>query len=252
MNCTRCGAEAHDYGTDGLAYCDSCIFYGMNKPCWKCRMYLPASELQTYKGQFTCPYCIMDMRDEEKRTEEAITRRKDERYASSYQLPETCERCGRELSMAYFFNGRHLCSSCYQTERDEWKTVGGEKPPMAMFRVRQEKARKAKIVAVVNRKLNELFGFILRPFAGKKKKESDVEKEKQQEQDNGQKKPAKEWSVAKPALDRLPKSKVLVQQTTKEQMQSFAIQEPDKLQQAKAGPQQKQVGRTKKKYKGEK
>src|SRR3989338_1947758 len=109
MLCTRCGAEAHDYGADGLVYCSSCLFYGTTKSCWKCRMYLPAGELQTFKGQLTCPYCIMDLKDEDRRIEERSRVKERDNYASQDQLVEHCERCGRELNTVYYLNGKRLC-----------------------------------------------------------------------------------------------------------------------------------------------
>lgn len=120
--CIRCGQRTNvEYGPDGQAYCTSCIFYGMNKPCWKCRMYLPASELQQYRGQWTCQYCMMDLRDAERRAEEGGR-------AEQARKPERCERCGRESSMIYFVNGRRLCEICYHDEQGRWKD-GTLKPP---------------------------------------------------------------------------------------------------------------------------
>ena len=130
-------------------------------------MYLPVSELQTYRGQLTCQYCMMDLKDEQRRMEERGKEgegKKSERYASELVLPELCERCGRDLNLVYYFNGKRLCSTCVQQEKDEWKTVGSDKPPMAMFKVSVEKSKKATIVAIVNKKLNEFFGFAVKKF----------------------------------------------------------------------------------------
>ena len=133
MHCSRCGSEeAHDYGSDGLVYCSACSFYGMNKPCWKCLMYLPAVELQTYRGQWTCQYCIMDLRDAERAAEakhtaragsEASTPSHHESESSRYG-PESefehCDRCKRKLTIVYIFNNRKLCENCVDKEKDQW------------------------------------------------------------------------------------------------------------------------------------
>ena len=116
--CSRCGRKAEtEYGVDGQAYCSSCIFYGLNKQCWKCRMYLPASELQQYRGQWTCPNCLMDLRDDDKS--------KDDRMGRAYRYNERCQRCGRETERFYMWNGRRLCMSCLAEEQSKWGTAGG-------------------------------------------------------------------------------------------------------------------------------
>lgn len=127
-------------------------------------MYLPTSELQTYRGQLTCQYCIMDLKDEERRIEERSKRedKKKDRYISEEQAGERCDRCGRELTTVYYYNGKHLCSTCLEEEKKDWKTVGGERPPMAMFKVRAERSRLSTIVAAVHKIANEFFGFLVR------------------------------------------------------------------------------------------
>lgn len=121
--CSRCGRVDHiEYGSDGLAYCSSCIFYGLNKQCWKCRMYLPASELQQYRGQWTCPICIQDMRYQDQRASE-YRHDKDPLRVLSYV--EQCERCGRNLETVYVWNGRKLCKRCMEEEQESWGLVGG-------------------------------------------------------------------------------------------------------------------------------
>lgn len=121
--CSRCGQVGHiEYGSDGLAYCSSCIFYGLNKQCWKCRMYVPASELQQYRGQWACPICIQDMRyHDRKETEYKPT--KDPLRILSYS--EQCERCGRDLDTVYIWNGRKLCKPCMEEGQQSWGIVGG-------------------------------------------------------------------------------------------------------------------------------
>lgn len=110
-------------------------------------MYLPATELQLHRGQFTCPYCIMDFRDQERRETEKLGKSKNAQGESTggsssegYIESERCERCGRTLSVVYYFNGKNLCETCVEQEKKSWKGVGGEQPPMAMFRIKESKA----------------------------------------------------------------------------------------------------------------
>lgn len=86
-------------------------------------MYLPATELQQYKGQWMCPYCLQDSRDADRRATEYV-RKKEPTKVLSY--PETCERCGRDLkSRVYIWNGRRLCRNCLGDEQEKWGIVGG-------------------------------------------------------------------------------------------------------------------------------
>ena len=185
MRCSRCGGEGEvNYGTDGLAYCNNCSFYGLNKQCWKCRMYLPATELQQFRGQFTCPYCIMDLRDDERRFEE---RRKESEYGkdrynkdstrdeNSYHK-ERCERCGRETGITYRYNGMVLCNSCVGDAKKKWKDIGSDHPPMAMLRIKEERGLASKIVAVVERKISEYFHLLF-----KKDQKKELQKNKKEE-----------------------------------------------------------------------
>ncbi|MEW6036185.1 MAG: hypothetical protein AB1529_06235 [Candidatus Micrarchaeota archaeon] len=140
--CTRCGMKSEmEYGADGLPYCSSCIFYGLNRQCWRCRMYLPASELQQYKGQWACPYCIQDMRDADRKAEEHIVE-KPKLEVLSY--PETCERCGRDLKgRVYIWNDKRLCRNCVGDEQEKWGLVGGG-PMGAPYKVSLEPENRRK------------------------------------------------------------------------------------------------------------
>lgn len=152
-NCSRCGRRSEmEYGSDGQIYCSSCAFYGLNKQCWRCRMYLPAAELQQYRGQWACPYCIQDMRDADRRAEEQVQERpKLERV----QLPELCERCGRDLdNRVYIWNGRKLCKNCVNDEQEKWGLVGGG-PMSAPYRVTLEPERKRKKESFIIRMISE-------------------------------------------------------------------------------------------------
>jgi hypothetical protein len=158
-NCSRCGRMAEiQYGSDGLGYCSSCAFYGLNKQCWRCRMYLPASELQQYRGQYTCPYCIMDLRDADRRAEEY---HEEKHKLEVLQYPETCERCGRDLEgRVYVWNGRKLCRKCLEDEQDsKWGLVGGG-PMHAPQRISLKPEQRRKQTSIIENALSELFIFL--------------------------------------------------------------------------------------------
>ena len=155
--CSRCGREVEvEYASDGQAYCSACAFYGMNRQCFRCRMYVPSTELQQYRGQWMCPYCLMDMRDEDRRLEEQGSAR--EKEGAGYVSSETCERCGRQITTAYYYGGRRLCANCYEDMKREWKEVGGEKPPMPMYRVTEERVREKGKMSFIERLFAELLG----------------------------------------------------------------------------------------------
>lgn len=124
--CMRCGTMDHcEYGTDGLPYCQSCIFYGLNQQCWNCRMYLPASELQNYRGQWMCPYCVQDKRSEDVRKESSAAKGQKP-VVRKHTIEEDCERCGGAIGhTAHILNGRRLCKRCLEAEKDKWVLVGG-------------------------------------------------------------------------------------------------------------------------------
>lgn len=169
QRCSRCGRETHcEYGSDGQAYCGSCIFYGLNKPCFKCRMYLPASELQQYNGQWLCPYCLMDSRDEERRMEQGA-----DRHYKSTAMHEKCERCGRTLSIVYYHAGRRLCETCFEDAKNQWGDAGGEKPPVSMIRVGRETGQRLSLVAF----LEGVFSEVLVRLGLKKKQEKQAQGE---------------------------------------------------------------------------
>ena len=148
--CSRCGRKGHmEYGSDGLAYCSACIFYGLNKQCWKCGMYLPATELQQYRGQWICPICIQDLRDKDRKATEYV-HKKPKLQRISY--PETCERCGKDLDTVYIWNGKRLCKSCLGAEQETWGLVGGgpsgaaQKLPVRPLRVRKETSLAERLI----------------------------------------------------------------------------------------------------------
>ncbi|MBN2478274.1 hypothetical protein JXB01_03225 [Candidatus Micrarchaeota archaeon] len=172
MKCSRCGMEANSYGNDGLPYCDSCLFYGMNKQCQRCGMYLPSTELQMYRGQWYCQYCVMDLRDEHREKYEPGELKREEPSArKTYKvIEEHCERCGRPIrSVVYYFKGKKLCEVCLEREKDEHG--GPTIPPVAKFRIgRQERPILAPILVPLGKAGGGILSFILALFGLKKKK----------------------------------------------------------------------------------
>ncbi|MFH0885025.1 MAG: hypothetical protein V1861_04905 [Candidatus Micrarchaeota archaeon] len=153
--CSRCGTSGEmEYGSDGLTYCSSCAFYGLNKQCYRCRMYLPAAELQQYRGQWMCPYCVQDMRDADRKAEEpAADKGKPHLDVVSYL--EQCERCGRDLeSRVYIWNGKRLCKSCVNDEQEKWGLMGGG-PMAAPYRISLEPEKKRKKTSIIESIISE-------------------------------------------------------------------------------------------------
>jgi len=165
-SCSKCGSTGEmGYGSDGLPYCSSCLFYGMNKQCARCMMYLPASELQQCKGMLVCPYCLQDMRDVDRRA--AAPRDKERQAVLSY--PETCERCGRGLdARIYIWNGRRLCKNCLDYEQETWGVVGGKPAPGAQ-RFSFSPLRKAGRKSLLESAISDLLALL-----GLKKKEPEI------------------------------------------------------------------------------
>jgi hypothetical protein len=125
-------------------------------------MYLPASELQQYKGQWMCPYCLQDSRDEDRKMSQ-YGRKKGP--VTPLYVPETCERCGRDLeSRVYIWNGRRLCRSCLGAEQEKWGIVGGG-PVGPAQRISVKALRKGKLRLL----LESLFAKFLAIFGIKMK-----------------------------------------------------------------------------------
>jgi hypothetical protein len=166
--CSRCGASGMvEYGSDGQMYCSSCSFYGLNKQCYRCRMYLPASELQQYRGQWSCPNCIQDLRSEDRKAEEHVQERP---HVDAIQYPEQCDRCGKDLKgRVYIWNGRKLCKSCVQDEQEKWGTVGGG-PMAAPYRITLGPEKKRKKMSIIESIISE----ILHILGIRKKKELEI------------------------------------------------------------------------------
>ncbi|NYZ74479.1 hypothetical protein H0O00_05020 [Candidatus Micrarchaeota archaeon] len=166
--CIRCGRSSEiEYGNDGLPYCSSCIFYGTNKQCSRCRMYLPATELQQYNGQWACPYCLQDMRDNDRRITE---RAREKPPAEVLSYAETCERCGRELKgHVYIWNNRRLCKNCLEHEQERWTLVSG-KPSGAGQRISVVPVREAKKKSFMEAAISD----VLALFGFKRKKQAEI------------------------------------------------------------------------------
>lgn len=164
--CSRCGASGEmTYGADGLSYCSSCSFYGMNRQCYRCRMYLPATELQQYRGQLVCPYCLQDMRAEDRRAEAP----QEKGPVQELSYPERCERCGRDLSGgAYIWNGKTLCKSCLDYEKGTWGVVGGG-PSHGGQRASVIPIRKARQKSLIEALISDFLALL-----GVKKKEPEI------------------------------------------------------------------------------
>lgn len=169
-SCVRCGRTGEvDYAPDGQQYCSACIFYGMNRQCYRCRMYLPVTELQQLRGQWTCPYCIQDVRDEERRMNQPAGG-EEKHHLDVLTYPERCERCGRELEgQVYIWNGRRLCRKCLGDEQDSWELVTG-KPLGPGERLRVDVTKEAKKKSFMESITSE----ILVAFGLKKKKVTEV------------------------------------------------------------------------------
>jgi len=125
--CSRCGKKGEvEYGADGLPYCSDCIFYGMYKQCSRCKMYIPITELQQYKGNWICPNCLLEERQREEE-ETKPKKEKKELTTSPISYQNVCERCGREAEVFYIFNGKRLCESCLKEEQEK-AILKGRKP----------------------------------------------------------------------------------------------------------------------------
>lgn len=163
--CSRCGRVGEaDYGADGLPYCSSCVFYGMNRQCFRCRMYVPASELQQYRGVWACPYCVQDMRDEERRGGAP-----EKPHVHALPHPETCERCGRELDeRVYIWNNRRLCRNCLDEEQATWGVVGG-RPGHAGVRISAIPVARAKRQSLIESAIGNFLALL-----GIRKKEQEI------------------------------------------------------------------------------
>lgn len=115
-------------------------------------MYLPASELQQYRGQWSCPYCVQDMREEDRKKTEY---KPEKPRLDVLQYSEQCERCGKSLeSRVYIFNGKRLCKSCLEHEQEKWGLMGGG-PMGPVQRIRVDVEKKQKERSILDRTISE-------------------------------------------------------------------------------------------------
>jgi len=100
-------------------------------------MYLPSTELQQYLGQWTCPYCIMDLKDAQKKSEEVATQTvtgapPEKDFLFGNKESEFCDRCKRKLVIVYIFNNRKLCEICIDREKKDFEESGSGAMPMIL------------------------------------------------------------------------------------------------------------------------
>lgn len=114
-----------------------------------------------------CPYCVQDMRDEDRKKSEYVA---EKPRLEAYQIPEQCDRCGRDLeNHVYFWNGRKLCRKCVEAEQDKWGLVGGG-PMAAPYRVTLKPERRRKKMSLIE----SLIGDALQLLGLRKRKEGDI------------------------------------------------------------------------------
>ncbi len=163
-NCARCGTE-----TTGT-YCDSCSFYVNNDQCWRCRMYLPKVELQQWRGQSFCPYCIQDIREDELKAEERRNARSripgptseggrtpDEApFGSGVKNPDyECDKCKNDLDIVYIVADHKFCEICFQQQIKTWKDAGIKTPPYMKFRAKEGMGLLARLIRLLKDMIRE-------------------------------------------------------------------------------------------------
>lgn len=125
--CIRCSKDSDlDYGPDGALYCEECMFFSMNRQCVKCRMYIPVSEFQQYKGLWLCPICLQDMRQEDVSHDTKYVQKEAKPVYTPIIKIEKCEKCGSDIgSSLYIWNDKKLCKKCVTDEQAKWKMISG-------------------------------------------------------------------------------------------------------------------------------
>jgi len=138
-------------GRPGFDICPDCQFKEMNQQCWRCRMYIPLAEMQQWRGQWICPNCRMELREEEERSH---TKETGERLGQ-------CERCGRRAGILYRWKGRLLCEICLDKDED----YAGGRPSAGGIRIRPLQKKRHKGL------LRRIFEFI---FGRNEKEETEI------------------------------------------------------------------------------
>lgn len=134
-------------------------------------MYLPRVELQQWRGQTYCPYCIMDIREEEKQREESqgeAARRAhgegggpptppDETpFGTGQKNPDyECDRCRGDLDIVYVVADHKFCELCFNQQLRNWKRDGIDPPPHMKFRAKNNPGLFAKLIAFLKHKIRE-------------------------------------------------------------------------------------------------
>ncbi|MFA5077621.1 MAG: hypothetical protein WC488_04300 [Candidatus Micrarchaeia archaeon] len=182
MNCLRCGRECEGQ------YCDTCRFYETNDQCWRCRMYLPKVELQQWRGQTYCPYCIMDIRDEEKRAEETRGERAREHrgqepgergeyrgdegmrpggepqgghpsepgpFGAGQKEDYLCDKCKGDLDIVYVVTDHKFCEVCFNQQVREWKKSGVKRPPHIKYRIKEGPGLFSRLIRYLKGRIKE-------------------------------------------------------------------------------------------------
>jgi hypothetical protein len=165
-NCSRCGREI-SHGT----YCESCQFYVMNDQCWRCRMYLPIVELQQWRGQTYCPYCIQDIRDEERKEEEkhgdgaakpgqpgadSGTPPDERPFGTGEKNPDyECDKCKGDLDIVYIVSDHKFCEICFQQQLRDWKNSRVPPPPYMKFNAKGNMGLFGRLIRFLKNRIRE-------------------------------------------------------------------------------------------------
>lgn len=121
--CGKCGGYTDG---EGARHCYTCsAAHDASGPeigtqCQRCGMYLPSHELQMWNSRLFCPYCIMDLQDEERRVS-GEGRHLDGGHGVALEVP--CQNCWMRFSQGELRmrNGRLYCMHCLSCMEDESK-----------------------------------------------------------------------------------------------------------------------------------
>lgn len=165
MNCLICGREI-----PAGRYCDSCRFYEVNAQCWRCRMYLPKVELQQWRGQTYCPYCIMEIREAEVQGEEqrgagarageappdASIPPEERPFGQGQKNPDyECDKCKGDLDIAYVVADHKFCEICFQQQIREIRSEGGRQPPYLKYKIKEGPGLFIRFLRYMKAKISE-------------------------------------------------------------------------------------------------
>jgi len=120
-----------------------------------------------YAGQWYCPYCIMDLREQHQPKIE-----KEKPLQDQSVTKERCDRCGRSVeTVIYYFQGKKLCEVCLNQEKGD--NFGPVSPPAMRIKLNPKKepfyaplipvAKPAKLFA------DGFFAWVLKLFGIKRK-----------------------------------------------------------------------------------